>query len=288
MSNNHGVAATRWASSSAGLPISPEILSHYTTRWDESKRLDSTLKGRLERERLRYFLARYLPAAPARVVDVGGGPGVHAGWLRSQGYLVDLLDPVARHVAQATAAGVPAVLGDARRLPWDNETFDAALLAGPMYHLIEAADRRLALREAVRVLRPGGLVAVIAINRAANLIGATMANTLVQRRDVVEEILANGYSSGNERMAHTHYHRVAQLRTELSDAGLRPLTIHGLTGPGGWLTVAIDAHFKDSRLPRTFAAPDPLQTALECARLADDFPELVPASSLLLAVGWRA
>jgi ubiquinone/menaquinone biosynthesis C-methylase UbiE len=58
-------------------------------------------------------------------------------------------------------------------------------MAGPMYHLTQTSDRRLAVREAVRVLRPGGVIAVIAINRAANLLGATLANTLQHRRSIV-------------------------------------------------------------------------------------------------------
>jgi ubiquinone/menaquinone biosynthesis C-methylase UbiE len=142
---------------------------------------------------VRELLSRYLPEPPACVIDVGGGPGVHAAWLQSQGYTVDLLDPVQVHVDQATEAGVPAVLGDARNLPWPNETYDAALFAGPMYHLTAAAERRLAPREAVRVIRPGGLIAVIAINRFANLIGSTISNTLLQRREIVEDILDTGY-----------------------------------------------------------------------------------------------
>ncbi|HEU4947898.1 MAG TPA: class I SAM-dependent methyltransferase [Kribbella sp.] len=268
--------------------VHAEIETHYCERHDEASRLGSTLKGRLERTRLRDFLTRYLPEPPADVADVGGGTGVHATWLKDQGYAVELLDPMPHHVEQARSAGLTAVLGDARRLPWDNEYFDAALLAGPMYHLPGAADRRLALREAVRVIRPGGFVAVIAINRAANLIGSALANRLSQRRAIVSEILEHGYSAANERMAQTTYHTTTQLRTELTNAGLHAVTVHGLTGPGGWLTVAIDAHFKDQPLPSTLAEPDPLQTALECSRLADRYPELVPASSLLFAVGQRA
>jgi ubiquinone/menaquinone biosynthesis C-methylase UbiE len=265
-----------------------DIETHYTTRHDEATRLSSTLKGRLEQARVRDLLQRYLPEPPADIGDIGGGPGIHASWLRELGYSVELLDPVQHHVEQATAAGINAVQGDARRLPWDNEYFDAVLLAGPMYHLPEAADRRLALREAVRVIRPGGFIAVIAINRAANLIGSTLANKLLQRQGIVTDILETGFSPDNERMAETTYHTVTQLRTELTNAGLRAVTVHGLTGPGGWLTVTIDAHFKDEPLPASFTEPDPLQTALECSRLADRFPELVPSSSLLFAVGQRA
>jgi ubiquinone/menaquinone biosynthesis C-methylase UbiE len=260
-----------------------EIDTHHSKRHDQPPRLTSTLNRRLEQARVQEFLIRYLPEPPAEVAAVGGGSGIHATWLKSQGYAVELLDPAPHNVEQA-AAGISAVLGDARCLPWDDEYFDAALLAGPMYHLPDAADRRLALQEAVRVIRPGGFVAVIAINRTANLIGSTLANSLLQRRGIVAE---DGNSADNERMAQTTY-QTTQLRTELTNAGLRSVTIHGLTGPGGWLAAVIDAHFREKPLPSTLQEPDPLQTALACSRLADRYPELVPASSLLFAVGQRA
>jgi ubiquinone/menaquinone biosynthesis C-methylase UbiE len=268
------------------MTMQAEIETHYSERQEEATRLSSTLNSRLEQARIQELLARYLPEPPAEVADLGGGPGDRATWLRSQGYAVELLDPVPHNIEQA-AAGISAVLGDARCLPWDDEYFDAALLAGPMYHLAEAADRRLALREAVRVIRLGGFVALIAINRAANLIGSTLANRPLQRRGVTEEVPEDGYSAESEQMAQTTYH-ATQLRTELTNAGLRSVTVHGLTGPGGWLTAVIDAHFQDQRLPSTLQEPDPLQTALTCSRLADRYPELAPASSLLFAVGQRA
>jgi SAM-dependent methyltransferase len=267
--------------------VDPEIETHYSTRWDEAARLSSTVKGRLEQARLYDFLGQWFPPASARVADIGGGPGVHAGWLRKQGYDVVLLDPVQRHVDQAVAAGISAQLGDARRLPWPNESFDAVLLAGPLYHLPDASDRRLALREALRVLRLGGVVAAVAINRAANLIGSTLANTLLARQDIVRDILDTGQSADNDRMAHCYYHRESELRSELINAGLRPVNIFGLTGPGGWLTVMIDAHFKSQPYSDRLAEHDPLDTALECSRLADQMPELVAASSLFLAVGQK-
>jgi ubiquinone/menaquinone biosynthesis C-methylase UbiE len=262
-----------------------DVETHYTSLHDEEVRLSSTLRGRFELARMQHLLNSYLPPAPADVADIGGGPGVHARWLKERGYAVELLDPIERHVEQATAAGISAVQGDARRLPWENDHFDAALLAGPIYHLPEAADRRLALREAIRVVRPGGFIAVVAINRAANLIGSTIANTLLRREQVVTDILETGFSADNERMAQTTYHSTHQLRTELSNVGLRSVTIHGLTGPGGWLTVAIDRYFGEIELPDMLCEPEPMSTALECSRLADRHPELVPSSSLLFAVG---
>ncbi|GAA0577193.1 class I SAM-dependent methyltransferase [Kribbella sandramycini] len=269
------------------MTIHEELEAHYSERYDEAGRLGSTIKGRLELARVQDLLGRYLPPPPATVADIGGGPGVHSRWLRSLGYDVELLDPVPRHVAHAARAGIDATLGDARELPWEDEEFDAVLLAGPMYHLPDARDRRQALREALRVTKYGGFVATIAINRSANLIGSTLANELIKRRSVVTEILRDGHSPDNERLAHANYHTVAQLRAELCHLGLRGVTIHGLTGPGGWLPVVIDAHYNGLPLPDTLRNPDPLTTALECSRLADNYPELVQTSALLFGIGQR-
>lgn len=102
----------------------------------------------------------------SRVIDVGGGTGVHAAWLAAAGHVVTLVDPVPGHVGAASRLeGVTAVVGDARTLPFDDGTFDAALVFGPLYHLSERADRVRALAEAGRAVRPGGLVLAQVITR---------------------------------------------------------------------------------------------------------------------------
>jgi hypothetical protein len=64
------------------LTVDPAIETHYSSRWNEATRLSSTLKGRFEQARLYDFLGQWLPPAPGRVADIGGGPGMHAGWRR--------------------------------------------------------------------------------------------------------------------------------------------------------------------------------------------------------------
>jgi SAM-dependent methyltransferase len=283
------------------LRIEPEVLEFYTEQCDEAARLTASLRGRLEAVRVRELLSSHLPPAPARVADIGGGPGVHALWLQRQGYTVDLLDPVPRHVDAARAAGVgvgtaraggSAVLGDARDLPWPDGIFSVALLAGPLYHL-PPADRATALREAVRVVKPGGVVAAVAVNRYANLFGAAIANQLNARRQVVDDIVHYGHSPRNDRVPHMYYHSASELAAELTAAGLEHVEVYGLTGPGGWLTVALDSHYPPDRtagrpdhpaVPETMRRPDPLQTALMAARDADAHPDLTPASAQLMAI----
>ncbi|MFI0795679.1 class I SAM-dependent methyltransferase [Micromonospora rubida] len=84
-------------------PAEPDILRYYTDVFAEADRLHRTPQGRLEFARTKELLARVLPDAPATVLDIGGGPGVYAGWLAAAGYRVHLLDLVPSH---ATAARV--------------------------------------------------------------------------------------------------------------------------------------------------------------------------------------
>jgi len=147
------------------------VVRHYEASREED-RLAGGLRE-LELVRTREILRRHLPVPPRRVLDVGGGTGIHAAWLLDDGYQVHLVDLTPRHVDEALARlggrGLTAGLGDARRLPRADDSFDAVLVLGPLYHLHETNDRVAALREARRVVRVGGLVAVAAINRFASL-----------------------------------------------------------------------------------------------------------------------
>src|SRR5580704_5760940 len=118
------------------------MLEHYG-EVRESERL-SVGVGELERLRTQDILRRYLPKPAAKILDVGGGPGVHALWLAREGYEVHLIDPVPHHVEQAQAAsraqlGNPIAscsTGDARQIAWPEQSVDAVLFLGPLYHLV--------------------------------------------------------------------------------------------------------------------------------------------------------
>src|SRR5262245_63806493 len=94
--------------------------------------------GVLELARTCEILERWLPAPPATILDVGGGPGPYAVWLARCGYRVTLVDAVPLHVAQAEEAARTAGqvlttrVGDARTLEEADGSVDAALLLGPL------------------------------------------------------------------------------------------------------------------------------------------------------------
>jgi SAM-dependent methyltransferase len=262
--------------------VAPEIIEFYSETFDESTRLTTSADGVLELLRTREILRRYLPAAPAEVVDIGGGPGAHAGWLVADGYRVHLVDPVARHVEQAKSVGCTAELGDARALAAAPDSYDVALVLGPLYHLLDRADRGRALAEARRVVRPGGLVAAAAISRYASLFEHT-ATTFLTRdpvRDAVVDILATGrHDPGRKGFTAAYFHTAAGLAEEMTAAGLRDVTVHGIEGPTWSLLKAAEQHTGEP-----LAESALFTAALTAARLAEPYPDLLAASSHLLAV----
>jgi SAM-dependent methyltransferase len=93
-----------------------------------------------------------------RVLDVAGGSGAHASRIvRAMPVTVAGVDISAEMVRQRGEDPLLTenVVGDMEALPFPDESFDAALFVAALHHVPDALP---ALREARRVLRPGGLL----------------------------------------------------------------------------------------------------------------------------------
>jgi len=101
--------------------------------------------------------------APARVLEVGGGPGELAERIATElGAEIVMVDISERMVELARQRGVDARVGDVQDLPFADESFDCTVAAWMLFH-VPHLDRGLA--ELARVLRAGGrLVAVTNAN----------------------------------------------------------------------------------------------------------------------------
>jgi len=262
--------------------IDERVLRHYELH-DEAARLRGSARGQLTRLRTWDIFERFLPAG-GRVADVGGGPGVHAAHLASQGYEVMLVDPVLRHVRQAALAGGGAgfgcCLGDARELPLPDAGLDAVLLFGPLYHLSDAADRQQALREAFRVLRPGGRLLAEVITRHAWILDAASQALLGQPGiwSTFEVNLRTGLSNDPGQVPEgafwAYFHHATDLGPEVEQAGFslgRLLPVEGFA----WLL---------GNLEDLLAQPENLLRAI---RLTESEPSMLGASAHVIAVGCK-
>lgn len=266
-----------------GPGVREEILAYYARGKEDARLRDGGAPaGRLEFWRTQDVLRRLLPAAPARVLDVGGGSGVHAEWLARDAYEVELVDPVPLHVEQASRLpGVHARVGDARSLPADDSAFDVVLLLGPLYHLPERADRVRSLAEAHRVVRPGGLVVAATINRFAQLHDLLREERYFTptHRERVDGVLTDGRHPYHDDGFFTdaYFAQPDEVPAEFTEAGL---TVEGQYGVEGvaWLMGGIEEWLDD---------PDRRTAVLAATRRTESEPTLLGASGHLLTAGRR-
>jgi ubiquinone/menaquinone biosynthesis C-methylase UbiE len=265
---------------------SREVQSYYATFPEESRLASGP--SRLEFERTKEILGRFLPRPPAQIVDVGGAAGVYSLWLAEQGYEVHLVDASSRlvEVARARSATSPRPLAslsvaDARRLPQADGSTEAVLVMGPLYHLTSAADRATALREAFRVLAEGGTIVAAAISRYASALDGLARKLSIDPRfaKIRDRDLADGQHRNDtdnlDYFTTAYFHRPDDLRSELEQAQFRGVTVLGVEGPA-WMLADFDARWGDPALRNDL---------LGVARALEAEPSVVGISAHLLGIG---
>jgi len=261
-----------------------EMKAHYD-QGNERDRLAAP-KGVLEFVRTQEIVLRRLPAAPAVVADIGGGPGRYAVWLAELGYEVVHRDVMDLHVEQLQMLGHPLVrtaVGDARSLDLPDSSVDAVLLLGPMYHLRERADRIRTLREARRVVRDRGPIFIATISRWAARLDGVLQQRLYEHVPDVLSLLPESERTGNLPpvvpggfLGYTH--RPDDLVDEIAESGLQLDDLVGVEG----LPLSSDD------MAKRFEDPTSWNVVLDAARAIERVPELLGLSPHLLATATSA
>ncbi len=202
---------------------------------------------RLERHRTEFavtlrVLRERLPRPPARILDVGGGPGRYAIELTKQGYEVTLFDLSKACLIlaeeKALEAGVKLAgveQGNAVDLSrFADASFDAVLLMGPLYHLLREDDRRRAVQEAKRVLKPNGLVFAAFIARYAPIRWAAKyePSWILKHRDRLEQLLVSGALPAHpgEGFTDAHFVHPREIRPLMEGEGFETLDLIACEG----------------------------------------------------------
>jgi ubiquinone/menaquinone biosynthesis C-methylase UbiE len=290
--------------------MDPAIESHYSAGYERARLFPGGTPA-LEFVRSLELLDRLLPAPPAQVLDVGGGPGTYAAPLARRGYRVHLVDPMPLHVEQArevaaavatesrglpghrgvpggsppqisTAGGDPAaftaVVGDARDLPAPDGSQDAVLLLGPLYHLTQAEHRLQALAEAWRVLRPAGRLVAVAVSRFASLLDGLYQDWLddPQFRQIVDQDLASGQHRNPDPVGRPERFTTAYFHTP--DGLASEVEQAGFTG-----TVLYGVEGPGGPLRQDWADPRRREQILFAARAVETQPSMLGFSLHVIA-----
>jgi SAM-dependent methyltransferase len=270
--------------------VPPEMLEHYSSGYESQRLLYGA--SQIELARTQELITRYALSPPAIVFDIGGGPGVYAFWLAKQGYEAHLIDATPLHIEQARQTSLlqpdaplaEIEVGDARDVKRADMSVDVVLLLGPLYHLTERADRLIALREAHRILKPGGVLFAAAISRFTSLLDGLRQRLFDDPAfaPIVERDLTDGQhqnpTNHPDYFTTAFFHHPQELEAEVKESGFLDVKTLPVEGPL-WLSAYALDHFQDQSKRELF---------MTLMRRIEQEPSLLGASAHLLAVARKA
>jgi ubiquinone/menaquinone biosynthesis C-methylase UbiE len=152
-------------------------LEEYYNSFNEEERLLSR-HGQVEYRTTMKYIHQYLEGMTnPEILEVGAGTGRYSVTLAKEGYRVTAVELVARNleVLRSKLDGTEPIIAmqgnalDLSALP--DHAYDMTMLLGPMYHLYTREDKLQAMREAIRVTKPGGYILVAYCMNEAAVIG---------------------------------------------------------------------------------------------------------------------
>lgn len=224
--------------------MTTDITRYYSTIFSEDDRLYTKCGGTVEWIRSIDILHRFLPPIPSMILDIGGGTGVYSYWLLEQGYKVNLVELVPLHVTLAQqkfaenfdSSKWSATVGDARDLDFPDSSVDAVLLMGPLYHIQKSSKRLKAISEALRVLKPGGLIFCAIISKFASFLDGLDSGFIYDSdfRKIVsgdlENSCHNNLTDKKEYFTTSYFQHPDELSNEMKVTGFIDIRLIGVEG----------------------------------------------------------
>ena len=140
-----------------------EIISGFYKEIREEDRLTRSRHGQLEYATTMAYIHKY--ATPgSKVLEIGAGTGRYSIALAKEGMDVTAVELVEANlkILQERSQGITGIKsfqGDATDLKrFSDDIFEVTLCFGPMYHLYEKTEVNMAIDEAIRVTKPGGVI----------------------------------------------------------------------------------------------------------------------------------
>ena len=170
-----------------------EALNAYYSNYDEEGRLLSR-HGQVEFLTTVKYVEKYLQKG-MKILEIGAATGRYSHYIARQGYDVTAVELIPHNIdlfRQNTQPGesIQIFQGNALNLDMiESEGYDLVLLLGPMYHLYTLAEKRRALSEALRALKPGGILFVAYCMLDSSIIQYAFGRNIW--RDLIDKQLLN-------------------------------------------------------------------------------------------------
>lgn len=167
--------------------MNEENLKNYYNKFNEDKRL-KTRHGNLEFITTLEYIKKYVKPG-SKIADIGAGCGAYSEELTKLGYEIEAVELVKHNVRVIEKKGIKAYHGNAINLKmFKDETFDAVLLFGPLYHLISEEEKIKAINEAKRIVKSNGIIfAAYVLNDYAIIRHGFMDKTILNEIEKINE-----------------------------------------------------------------------------------------------------
>ena len=185
-------------------------------------------------------LLEYLPSAPATLIDIGAGPGRYSIELAKNGYRITLADLslTSLDLAEKKASEAGIKFQDVLQLDAtnmneiDDNSFDGVLLFGPLYHLLEEDQRRKAILESMRILKPGFPFFATFITRFAPFrdSAAKQPDWVIDDYDYSQKVLGTGKHTEGTQFPNAYFAHPDEIQPLMEDCGFDTISVLGVEG----------------------------------------------------------
>lgn len=177
----------------------------FYTNYDEDIRLQSNNARKVEFITTTTMLNSCINQTD-RILEVGAGTGVYSMYYAERGHEVTATDLTPKHVeiieskirANPTLRMNAKVANATELIDFENDTFDVVLCLGPMYHLIDRDAQEKCLSECLRVLKPGGILALAYITKFSVFPYLLKSDRKFLKESWIHRIVDKGFTSSSE------------------------------------------------------------------------------------------
>lgn len=201
-----------------------KVENWYDEKYDEWERLE---RHKIEFDITKRYLDEYLGKESLEIFDIGGGPGRYSIYLAEKGHRVSLLDLSKRNIEVAKEKSAEKgisleayIHGNALELDEYEQKYDAILLMGPLYHLIKESDRKAALKGALRLLKPDGIIVASFISNYAPIQDYLKGVHTIESVDELLGYLKDGVSQGDKGFTTAYFTCHKEAKDLMSSFGL--------------------------------------------------------------------